>query len=346
MDTASLDIFTLIVSNFRDIFYSGLTAVKPYSLGLLSVLICLDGTLFFIMAMFRSGGLMEGIVSKLLTYGSYIYIISDFSDLIKITLKGFFFIGSVAGGNAIDDTFLTTPSELVRRGWEVCIPTLNQLTGAGEEGANSALDKASSGLSFLYDAINGIAIHVILSYLLLFIIVIFCMLCFAILALQITLTLCEFYICGLVAYVLIPFGVFKPFAFMAEKAFGSIVMFGTKLMCLAIVLGIVEIIFKPYSSGKVLTLQESLGLAIMALALAFITWVVPAVVSSAAGGTPSLSSGSVVGSAISSVTTAYTSMQMAKNLFNGGGSSGGSNNATAASSSPLRPTGNDRLHLV
>ena len=63
---------------------------------------------------------------------------------------------------------------------------------------------------------------------------IFTILAFFMLAIQVFITYLEFYLVAALSLILVPFGVFKHTAFIAERAFGSVVSFGVKLMVLVV----------------------------------------------------------------------------------------------------------------
>ena len=63
---------------------------------------------------------------------------------------------------------------------------------------------------------------------------IFTLVAFFMLAIQVFITYLEFYLVAALSLVLVPFGVFKHTAFIAERAFGSVVSFGVKLMVLVV----------------------------------------------------------------------------------------------------------------
>ena len=50
------------------------------------------------------------------------------------------------------------------------------------------------------------------------------------------ITVLEFYIGAVLALILVPFGVNRHTAFMAERAFGLVIAFGTKLMVLGFII--------------------------------------------------------------------------------------------------------------
>lgn len=57
-------------------------------------------------------------------------------------------------------------------------------------------------------------------------------------ALQITLCRIEFGLIATLGLILVPFGVFKHTAFIAEKLFAALISFGIKLMVLSFIIAI------------------------------------------------------------------------------------------------------------
>jgi type IV secretion system protein TrbL len=66
---------------------------------------------------------------------------------------------------------------------------------------------------------------------------------FVILAVEIVVTIIEFHIVTLVAFVTVPFGVLTQTSFMSERAIGYVVSVGIKLMALAIVVSLGTTVF-------------------------------------------------------------------------------------------------------
>ncbi|MFW1466550.1 type IV secretion system protein, partial [Vibrio parahaemolyticus] len=70
---------------------------------------------------------------------------------------------------------------------------------------------------------------------------------FVILAVEIVVTIIEFHIVTLVAFVTVPFGVLTQTSFMSERAIGYVVSVGIKLMALAIVVSLGTTVFDNYT---------------------------------------------------------------------------------------------------
>jgi hypothetical protein len=64
------------------------------------------------------------------------------------------------------------------------------------------------------------------------------LLAFFILAIQLFVTLIEFKLSTVAGFVLIPFGLFGKYAFMAERVLGNVISSGIKVMVLAVIVGI------------------------------------------------------------------------------------------------------------
>jgi type IV secretion system protein TrbL len=280
----NFDLLTFIVNFFHDMFYSGLTSIQGYVQNVLLGLIVIDGVFFFV-GTFWGDGLVAGWFPRLLKYGFYVAIVSEFPQMIEQILVGFFEVGAFLGGGGVTEEFLANPSALMGKGWEICKATYDQMTGEGE---------SSGFFATLQNIVTGVSFIAALQSLLLALALLGIMLCFAIMALQISLTLIEFYIVMLIVYLLIPFGVVRPLAFMAEKAFGAIITFGVRVCALTIVVGVLERLLAQMPT-EAMMLRRALFLLFIALFMAFITWMVPGMATAACGGSPSLGASGAAG---------------------------------------------------
>src|SRR3546814_19146988 len=70
------------------------------------------------------------------------------------------------------------------------------------------------------------------------------MLAFFILVVQLFVTIVEFRLVTLAAFVLIPFGILKQTSFLSERAFGYVVSAGLKLLTIAVIVSIGSKVFE------------------------------------------------------------------------------------------------------
>jgi type IV secretion system protein TrbL len=117
------------------------------------------------------------------------------------------------------------------------------------------------------------------------------LLAFIILAIEIAVTIIEFYIVTLIAFVVVPFGVLSQTSFLAEKAIGYVVSVGFKFMALAVIAGVGINIFETYTLSPQPTVAEEAGLLLSAIFLMMLSLKVPAIAGAMISGGPQLNTG-------------------------------------------------------
>lgn len=273
MDTGILDTMLATIAGFTT---GSSGTITGYATSLYGILILLD----FILAVLLNLGETDHIkqlVRKVLFYGFWIWIIREWGTLCDVLLDSLMITGTAVGG--VDASALKNPSKLIDLGLYIAEP---YLTYASEM---SWLEITTSPLTWLM-AIIGYA-GVVLA--------------FAILALQIFITYVEFYIASALLLIFIPWGSFKYTSFVAEKAIGATISYGTKLMMLGAVYGL--------SSGIINTMTISLNngepepgtvLASMLgpFALCLLCWQAPGMAAGLMTGAPTLSAGTAMGTAV------------------------------------------------
>jgi type IV secretion system protein TrbL len=129
---------------------------------------------------------------------------------------------------------------------------------------------------------------------------IFTIIAFFMLAIQIFITYLEFYLVAALSLVLVPFGVFKHTAFIAERAFGSVVSFGVKLMVLSFIIAATQPVLAQITLPAEPTWQQAYMVLLASMAIACLSWHAPGIAAGMISGGPSLTAGSAAGFAVSS----------------------------------------------
>jgi type IV secretion system protein TrbL len=115
-------------------------------------------------------------------------------------------------------------------------------------------------------------------------------LCYFIIAIQVFLTVLEYYLITALSGIFIPFGIFPPTKFLAEKAIGAVVSAGVKMMVLSFLLAVVDPVLKSISfSGADITYNELWSVLLTAGAIAFLAWNAPGMAAGLLAGCPTLS---------------------------------------------------------
>ena len=272
MDTGILDTMLATIAGYTT---GSSGTITGYATSLYGILILLD----FILAVLLNIGETDHIkqlVRKVLFYGFWIWIIREWGTLCDALLDSLMITGTAIGG--VDASVLKAPSLLIDRGIEIGKP---YLTYASEM---SWLEITASPLNWLM-AIIGYA-GVVLA--------------FGILALQIFITYVEFYIASALLLIFIPWGSFKYTSFVAEKAIGAVISYGTKLMMLGAVYGLSAGIIDSMSISLNGEPEPGSVLASMLgpFALCLLCWQAPGMAAGLMTGAPTLSAGTAAGTAV------------------------------------------------
>lgn len=222
---------------------------------------------------------IKQLISKILRYGFWMWIIGNWGMLLNAVTNSLSAAGATMGG--LDFGALQHPSQILDAGLQQAEPFYNYITS--DQFTSMTGFFGSIGL-WLMACFGGFAIW----------------LAFAVLALQCFITYVEFYIASALVLVFIPFGVSKHTSFMAEKAIGAVISFGTKLMVLSAILGLSYPLIKAsmYSFNGNPTWDGILGAIVGPWALTFLGWQAPAMAAGIMTGAPSLSAGTVAGAAM------------------------------------------------
>lgn len=272
MDTGILDTMLATIAGYTT---GASGTISGYATSLYGILILLD----FILAVLLNLGETDHIkqlVRKVLFYGFWIWIIREWGTLCDALLDSLMITGTAVGG--VDASVLKNPSTLIDKGIAIADPYWQY---ASEK---SWLDITTSPLNWLMSIIGFAGV----------------VLAFGILALQIFITYVEFYIASALLLIFIPWGSFKYTSFVAEKAIGAVISYGTKLMMLGAVYGL--------SSGIINTMTVSLsgepepGTVFASMlgpfALCLLCWQAPGMAAGLMTGAPTLSAGTAMGTAV------------------------------------------------
>jgi len=268
-------ILTQLLNSFGDAFTGGIGFITGDAKWLLGTLMIID-LLLAILLNLSDGDHMKTLISKILKYGLFIWIVMDYRNLINTVLNSFEMIGLKAAGGSITSAMLNDPSEIASYGIWVTEPIFEYIDNLG------AIDTIKNLHKIMLTGFTGIII----------------MLCFFIIGIQIFITYLEFYVVATLSLILIPFGVNKHTAFLGEKAIGAVLSFGIKLMVLAFIAAVAIPLIKTWSLPVDPSNKQIFCLLLGSLALTFLAWHAPGVASGLLSGSPSLTGGSAAGFAL------------------------------------------------
>lgn len=273
-DTGTL---TTVLNQFLQIFQLGRKDVGPHAWNLLSLLTTLEILLAALWWALTGSEAMTKLIKKLLTIGFFIFVIQNYDSLVSAISEGFIHTGKIAssaGGDVLSS--VRDPSLIVEAGFYVALPVLDHIRGY------SSWDVLWNLNDIL---VTGIcAFGIILSYF--------------VIAIQVFVTYLEFGMVTTLGLMLIPFGVFKHTAFLAEKLFGAIISFGIKLMVLGFIVSVTMPVMKGLAIPTDPTWTQLFNVLVVCMAVATLAWHAPGLAAGLLAGAPALTAGSAAGSAI------------------------------------------------
>jgi type IV secretion system protein TrbL len=255
------------------------------------------------------------LVRKILLFGFFAWLISGWKALTLTVINGFAALGLKAGGGALTVGELMQPSKVAIDGMKVAFELLKYIGRLASEGM---------GVGF-FTHIDAILITAVVA--------IGVILAFMVLAVEIAVTIVEFYIVTLIGFVTVPFGILTQTAFMSERAIGYVVSVGAKVMALALVVSIGEQIFASYTVSAEPTWAESCGLLLAALLIVMLAFKVPAIAAAQITGGPQLSAGSAAAGAVGLAAT-VGGLALAGRWAMGAGAAGSAASARSAARLP------------
>lgn len=303
--TPDIGILTSLLNSFMGAFTNGIGFITGPANWLLGTLIVID-LLLAILLNLSDGDHMKTLITKILKYGLFIFLVSNYRSVVQVVFDSFQAIGLKAGGDGISNTLLSDPSNISQYGIWVTAPIFDFIGNLGTIDTIKNLPKISIA------GITGLII----------------MLCFFIIGIQIFVTYLEFYIVGTLSLILIPFGVNKYTSFLGEKAIGALISFGIKLMVLAFVASVAIPLVKQWSIPENPSYEQMFCLLLGSLAITFLAWQAPSMAAGLLSGHPTLTAGSAAGFAIAGGAVAYgastSSLAAIRAAANAGGQAVGS----------------------
>jgi len=325
----SLPSLTNILVFFEERLSSGRGALLGDVTSVAGILVAFEVAFAGIYLALGSSADFRAIARKVLTVGFFFYVVRHYADILRWVVDGFLFAGEKVGaGTAVNFATLRDPGQIFVHGLNISKPLADKIF--------ADMDSSWMGIP----SVDSLWLLV-------------CIICtlfaFAIMSIQVFVTYLEYLLVASAGFILIPFGMFKPTAFMAERVFGAIIAFGVKLMALALIIGISDAFLQTIAVPQTVTWQEAIELCVIALALCFLSLHAPGVAQSLLTGTPNLSFASIAataasaGVAASSAATTNTAMLSggaaatltAAGRFAGGGTAAAAAIPSASEGAPL-----------
>lgn len=267
MDT---NILTTLLIEFKNKIEPATGMVLPYAKNTLWILAVIDLVVVYIMALIKDEETgYKPLLVNIIKYGAFAYLVLSYNSIATMIMESFAFIGLKAGGNLLSYADLSNPSKIAFLG----------LTLTKQVWQNVTISDLYNPFASIMILISIIAINI----------------AFFVVGLQIFITTIEFGIISALGLILVPFGVFRPTAFIFDKIREGIINFGIKYMILSFVVSIsISLMSKWTPLVAQAKFEDSLVMAFGACALAYLCYHAPNI----AGSMSSSSGGSLVGAAM------------------------------------------------
>lgn len=275
---ADYNVIDRFLAAYLNAIDSGFGLLKPDVLNVFSLLIVISiGITAVFWALDENNNVAGALFRKTLLIGFFAWLLSDWSGLSKTIVLGFAQLGLKAGGSGVNvNTFLSSPSDLVYMGMKLV------------NGMAVQIKELSGPIGFFENfamiLVIGIAeIGVILA--------------FVILAVQVFVTIIEFRLVTLAAFILIPFGIMKQTSFLSDRALGYVASSGLKVLTIALIVSVGSKTFQTLTLGPVPSIEAAISILIASVVLVMLALVVPSIASALITGGPQLGAGAALAGA-------------------------------------------------
>ncbi len=263
---------TLLI--FIGVFRLGFNQLLPSTTWLFGTLLSIEIALTGLYWAIGSARLLD-VIKKTIFIGFWIWIVFSFPMLVNSLVESLAKAGAIAGSGgpgAAVAVNLLDPSGIVDQGFVAAEPILIQ------KETFSPINVADRLLYWFFWLL------VLLLYF--------------VMAIQVFLTVLEFYLVTALVGILLPFGLLSHTKFLAEKSIGAVISAGIKMMVLSFILtvagGVIASATLPIdpNHNQILALLLTIG------AIALLVWNAPGVAAGLIAGSPSLTAGTALQNAV------------------------------------------------
>ena len=264
---------TTMLNKFASVATAGYANLMPDALYLMRFFIAIEIVLFGVWyALGKDDGMLGSALRKLTFIFFFIWVLNNIQYLSHTLVLSFGQAGLHAGGNVIPADAIFDPSQIIDFGLVAVRPVF----------ANSSLlSRILSPLDTM--GMGWMALFILMAYLFI--------------AINLFVTILEFYIYTVCGTLLVPFILFKPLRYLGERYISGAFAMGIRVMVLAFIIGL------SYQTLQSLTLPADPTLRDLALmlgasgAIAFLSWHAPSLAMSLISGAPNLTGGHLFGGA-------------------------------------------------
>lgn len=295
---ATSGVLTSLLIQFNSVFKAAGVGIVSDAVELAGLLVGLELVIAGLYWAASGNEFIPQLVWKIVRIGVFTWIVREWPSLIDTVLSGFIHTGAHAGATIAfkDPSAVLDMANRVLDPINYEIMLLSKGTGALTNLGSILLFDGAWDLTFI---------------------------AFAILGIQAFITSLEFGILSTVAVILVPFGIFRPMAFLAEKAFGMVVGFGVRMMVLAFIFGAAFPILSTAALPAQPTINQAMFICTGAFAIVFLAWHAPSVAAAMMSGGPSLSAGTVGAAGMAAGLAAVGGVQAARLVAEGGAAMAG-----------------------
>jgi type IV secretion system protein TrbL len=260
---------TVLLDRFIGAFSGGYANLMPSINSTLSILIAIELALLGLWWAVSGQDQLGAVLRKVVFIGFWIWFVRNFNTLADHFVQSLVKAGFTAAGSSGGMQLLLNPSRIAEYALDATMPIAKAISDANVLNIGTT---CILGLSFV---ILTLAYYVI--------------------AIQIFLTVLEYYLVMAVAGVLLPWGVLPQTKFLAEKAIGAVVSAAIKMMVLSFLIAVADPILSRVSFGNETDflgiVKTSWSIILTVGAIAFLAWNAPGLAAGLMSGSPSLSAG-------------------------------------------------------
>lgn len=336
MAAPTAGILDSVLNTFRTQIDSGFGALTGPVHGTFGAIIVISVASMAIMwAVDDSANIFGPLIRKVLLVGFWAYLILNWQSLAIAAFSAFGKLGISAGGGAAGlSDFLNNPSKVFALGLQNAKAMLD--FAAYSMGATNTAwgtpPSASTGLDVgaalaaafqsLVIAIEAIICAVVLIF------------AYGFLAIEVVVIVIEFHIVVLIAFCVLPFGVFSQTASYAERAIGYVISAGFKAMAIGIVIALGQTFLTQYvlteAPGALPTVDTMCGMGLAIVVVLMLALSAPKYAAAVIGGAPTTGAGGAIGAGAGiiaatsfAVTRSVGTLLGASRMMSGGGGSPG-----------------------
>lgn len=275
---ADYNVIDRFLAAYLNAIDSGFGLIRPDVMNVFSLLITISiGITAVFWALDENNNVAAALFRKTLLIGFFAWLVSDWSGLSKTIVLGFAQLGLKAGGSGVNvNTFISSPSDLIYMGMKL-------VTGMADQ-----LKELSGPVGFF----ENFAIILVIGVAMIGVII-----AFVILAVQVFVSIIEFRLVTLAAFILIPFGIMKQTSFLSDRALGYVASSGLKVLTIALIVSVGSKTFETLTLGPVPSIEAAISILIASVVLVMLALTVPSIAAALITGGPQIGAGAALAGA-------------------------------------------------